>query len=84
MGGCAGTSLDLVGDVLVRGVRLADAAGTAAFKGDLPGIVCGSSIQVVDVTTCEASNVEELSTPMASSTASTIASGATTSGIANS
>ena len=65
-GACAGTPVDLAGDVRLRATLVADGSGAAAIGNHLPAVVCGSSVQVVDLATCEVSNVVGLHLPITS------------------
>lgn len=54
-GSCAGLVLDIAAPILV-GVVPADASGDVNVSPSLPGAVCGSTLQMIDLTTCTASN----------------------------
>ncbi|MCL4197264.1 MAG: hypothetical protein KJZ69_07195 [Phycisphaerales bacterium] len=56
---CSGTVLPLGGAALVQ-IITADGEGNAAVTGNVPGIICGRvCLVVLDLTTCEVSNVAE-------------------------
>ena len=59
-GPCAGVRSDLAGLRLITTLRDADRDGAITFRPTLPGGACGLSVQVVDVGTCDLSNVELL------------------------
>jgi len=57
---CAGTALGLNATALLAGTVSANAEGSAVFSGNAPNVACGGFVQVLDVATCETSNVEQL------------------------
>lgn len=58
-GACRGSFVQLSGASLVTR-RSAAANGTAIFQGNVPGAACGSTIQVLDLSACRASNLVQL------------------------
>jgi len=59
-GPCEGAALDISGDIRLRGRPTADASGRYRVTPDVSGGACGLSVQALDLTTCEVSDVDVL------------------------
>ena len=57
---CAGTQLGITAQVQLVNNRLTDANGNATFIGNAPASACGRYLQVIDVATCNTSNVIQI------------------------
>lgn len=57
---CAGTQLGITSQVQLVNNRNADANGNVTFSGAAPASACGRYLQVLDVTTCNTSNVIQI------------------------
>jgi hypothetical protein len=58
-GSCAGLVLDIAAPTL-GAVVTADAAGDVSISPSIPGAACGSTVQMIDLTACAATNSEIL------------------------
>jgi len=59
-GGCVGTPLDLLGPTLAATIAV-DGNGDLQVEPTLPSTACGRFVQLLDLTTCETSQVTQLS-----------------------
>ena len=57
---CAGTELQLGGQLYLLGQTLANVGGEASLSVSVPGRACGASVQAVDLSTCVVSNLDTL------------------------